>query len=119
MQDKIRALLNKHCDTLKRQGAELDVLLSKEHSGDSLELLSQAVFIAHTIKGGSGTMGFPSVSTCAGKIEHSLRGCLERNVAPDEAQFQEIGSHNRDLQILIQNLDPAKSGLWDRTWDLT
>lgn len=115
MQDKIRSLLNKHCNTLKDQGCALDALLSHGGSGDTLELLSQAVFIAHDIKGGSGTMGFPAVSACAEKLEHFLGACIERNTAPDDAHFIEIRSLNHNLQKAIETLDPTQSSLWNRS----
>ncbi|NJM33439.1 MAG: hypothetical protein HC850_00680 [Rhodomicrobium sp.] len=81
MQDKLNAIVEKHCETIKGNVAMLGQLLSELDRGcaDPRGVVARAESLAHQLKGSGGTTGFKDISTAAGALDEHLKMlCRER-----------------------------------------
>jgi chemotaxis protein histidine kinase CheA len=67
VQDKLNALLEKHCATIKENVETVGQLLRQAGAGgpSALDTFEQARGLAHQLKGSSGTAGFKDICTAA------------------------------------------------------
>ncbi len=111
LQDDLRALIVRHCETLKRESEAVADCVTRAcgRDGDDLALAS-AKAIAHRIKGASGSIGFPLVSTMAAALDDRLRAVDGRALSP--AERTEILERLEDLRGAIAILRPESSQLY-------
>lgn len=76
MQDDLRRLLMKHCDTLRSDIETLSAALRPLDGRPGARLpsasLTEASALAHRIKGSSGSIGFMEVSAAAARLHEAL-----------------------------------------------
>lgn len=109
--DQMRSLIIKHCDTLRSEADEIAAALSAWVPGD----LPPASLInaVHKIKGSSGTIGFCEVSDQAHVLERLLRGMVHAD-QDTLAGIHRSASHKFSiLLILIRDLHPEDSKLFN------
>nr|WP_306268768.1 Hpt domain-containing protein [Pararhizobium sp. IMCC3301] len=116
MQDKLRVLIEKHCATLKADAVALNTALVRmtERSDDSAAGLSDALFVAHRLKGSSGTIGFVQVSDLAHRLEQVLIDLEDSQRPPDERQCEVVLALNETLQRSVETISVDQSALLQR-----
>ena len=116
MQDKLRALIEKHCATLKADAVALNTALVRmtDGSDDSAAGLSDALFVAHRLKDGSGTIGFMQVSGLAHQLEQVLIELEDSRTPPDARQCDNVLALNDTLQRSVETISVDQSSLLQR-----
>lgn len=74
MHDRLRELVTRHCETLRRNVAEV-ALCIRPLDGAAIDpqAVEKSVSITHQVKGSGGSLGFPEVSAAAAELERHLR----------------------------------------------
>jgi chemotaxis protein histidine kinase CheA len=112
---QIHALLNTHCETLRRHVAETQrlalLLAERETAEDTLRAL---VAIAHKIAGSGGTMGFDLLSQKAFALETFARNVLRNGHAAQDDAAGMIRALTRSLSSVCDSLKPEHSRLRQR-----
>ncbi len=115
MQNEVRALVERHCVTLRSELAEVDVSLEGLETKDVptlMPLLFAGIERVHKIKGSSGSIGFTEISASAAQLEKNLREAYAQE-GPDAALSQTIASDLARLHELVNNVQPEQSRLWN------
>jgi chemotaxis protein histidine kinase CheA len=115
MQDQLRALVTKHCETLAAELLEIKTCLDGLGQPDvaDADAIAKGFAHAHKVKGSSGSLGFAEISAAAETLEHCLRD-LDRNsagIGPSERE--QIFGHYDLLARLIDAIRPEKSSLFN------
>jgi chemotaxis protein histidine kinase CheA len=115
MQDQLRALVTKHCETLTVELLEIKTCLDGLGQSDAADAdaIAKGFAHAHKVKGSSGTLGFAEISAAAETLEHCLRD-LDRNgaaIGPSEREL--IFGHYDHLARLISTISPEQSSLFN------
>ncbi|MGP1396931.1 MAG: Hpt domain-containing protein [Inquilinaceae bacterium] len=116
MQDQVRALIERHCSTLKDEAAAVTAALSgwgATHAITPADLLD-AVNHAHKIKGSSGSIGFGDVSAAAAALEQFLRDLNTQSAAPSAEDRAKANALNTRLQVLARDVKAEQSTLYHR-----
>jgi chemotaxis protein histidine kinase CheA len=118
MQEELRALIRKHCLTLKERVGVLGDMVAGVGRADrgSNAMTREARELAHQITGASGSMGFRPVSAAAAALERYLESLLDRGQC-GPAHVQPAPTHNRELKRRADASTPESSALYDA--DLT
>lgn len=115
MQDQLRALIRKHCETVARRvqalGAELGRLSAR--GTDHAAVLRAARESAHQITGASGAMGFRAVSAAAQTLERYLEELAHAGPPLPSAARQAVMRLYADLQATAQAATPESSTLYN------
>ncbi|WP_319498485.1 Hpt domain-containing protein [uncultured Cohaesibacter sp.] len=115
MIEQLRALIARHCETLRRELVEIERsvdTLCQDPEG-SAELISHAIARSHKLKGGSGTIGFKDISASAARLERLLKMSLEISGPVPREILGEITKEKEALADLIGAVRPEQSGLFD------
>jgi HPt (histidine-containing phosphotransfer) domain-containing protein len=111
-QDAIRALIEKHCATLRGEASDITSALS--HWSDAPDLAcARAIKATHKIKGSSGTIGFHDVSMIAEQLEYAFRALEDEEEA---LLTREIYDLTHSLTETVSGLDPAQSSLYHKSF---
>lgn len=117
MQDELRALIVKHCETLHREAVAIAAcidLLQPDFRGDD-EPVSQAIDLAHRVKGSSGSIGFREISECARDLEFALRALFVTPQAASAEAVRDARSAWKRLKRRIDFVSPEESSLFAAT----
>ena len=107
MNEAVRALVVRHCETLRREAETIAAALAVAQPDRAA-----AFKLVHRIKGSSGSLGFPGISDLALRLEATLRACADRPPTPQEvATIDRL--HGR-LQADIAAIAPEQSTLYQR-----
>lgn len=114
MQDEIRALVTRHCSTLKAEMAAVSRNMERL-SGESPVAVDQAlsggIEAAHKIKGSSGSIGFKNISDAAALLEASLRRVRDSG-RYEEPIRTEVEQEVLALHDLVEHVRPEDSSLF-------
>ena len=115
MINRLRALIARHCETLKHDLIEIghDVKLITTLGTASSDQVQQAISRAHKLKGGSGTIGFHEVSETAAKLEVALKMVQQLSGPIPEEVLREIKSQFSRLAALIRDIEPEQSIMYN------
>ena len=115
MLDEIRALVEKHCHTLRDELSEIEACVDRIDNADARsDVLWQGVETTHKIKGRSGSIGFAKISAAAADLETVFRAAHEageNEIAPKLKD--ELNSRFRALQSLVVNIRAEESSLYN------
>ncbi len=117
MQNELRALVVKHCQTLRKEAAAIAAcidLLEPEFCGD-VEPISKAIDLAHRVKGSSGSIGFRDISECARGLEFALRALFVTPHATSAEAVRDARSAWKRLKRRIDSVSPEDSSLFTAT----
>lgn len=111
MRDEIINLVERHCETMRQEAADIAALIGNETcpSGDSH---TKALAIAHKLKGSSGTIGFTEISHTAQTLEDALRDVVAGEPTPKG--LAAVIAANDALQQIIAETDVQDSTLYQR-----
>lgn len=114
VREQIRALLQRHCTTIKAQVEEVEaalsgVVTSEDHQAASIRV---AQGLTHQIKGTSGSMGYRETSAAAATLDQTLKALLTDTGSISPAQLQHALDLLRDLQRHARNASPEASSLY-------
>lgn len=112
---QIHALLNTHCETLKRHISEaerLSLLLAQRAAAD--DTLRALVHVAHKIAGSGGTMGFDLLSQKAFALETFAKNVLRNAQGQQDEAVGMIRALTRSLRAAGAGLKPEHSRLRQR-----
>lgn len=114
MQDKIRALLVKHCiwieDSIEKINDNLIAILRDPVAHP--EAASDVRNLVHQIKGSSGTMGFKDLSEMAGLFDQQLKS-LDANAGGTSSDHEAALVTFSALKILAAETSPQGSSLFN------
>nr|WP_321456576.1 Hpt domain-containing protein [uncultured Cohaesibacter sp.] len=115
MIDQLRALITRHCDTLKSELSDIENELYKisEDKGDHKELAKQASEMVHKIKGSSGSIGFQDVSSLSLSLELALKELIACPEPIPASVYEKIGEDFIELADRIEALKPEQSSLFN------
>jgi HPt (histidine-containing phosphotransfer) domain-containing protein len=114
MQDKLNAIVEKHCETIKGNVGMLGRLLLELSAGcdDPRGTAARAESLTHQLKGSGGTAGFKDISAAAAALDEHLKMlCRER---PELIRFG-VGEAMRlfaALEGTARDVTPASSTLY-------
>ena len=113
LQTELEALIARHCDTLRRESAEIGSSIARlgDTDVDPAAVVAEATGLAHKLKGSSGSIGFRDVSKTAEALEHRLRSIAGTSVPPSEDDTAEILELFRALEALVAQISPEDSAL--------
>lgn len=85
MQDKLNAIIERHCKAIKRDAGEIDAMLKAVASGGNAPRagIEAAEALAHQLKGGSGTAGFAAICEAVTALDDQLKtllGCPDAEI---------------------------------------
>ena len=99
MRDKIIALLERHCGTIRAEAIEIDACFRSFGTVTQGDHIEKTIYLVHKIKGSSGSLGFLALSNAAHTLEYALRDLDEQ---PDRAQaFDKIAPLCTALQRVV------------------
>ncbi|MEM8836701.1 MAG: Hpt domain-containing protein [Pseudomonadota bacterium] len=103
--------------TLRQEGAMVSQHLAELNmgGGDWQQALTDALELAHKIKGSSGTIGYTMISKVAEALEFHLRDLDEEDAYPEEAARERANSLFSELNALLSDMKPEQSSLFNRT----
>lgn len=111
-QEQMRALLKRYCTKLFGQLEILDQLLSQSCGTQSSAPLAEAEDITHEMRGTSGSLGFPDISTAASALDKHLKLLATQDrVAQSELQISKTLFER--LRKIASQATPQKSTLYD------
>lgn len=115
MQDQLRALITRHCTTIRdyvdHVGDNLAFLAAQEEDADAS--FHRALELAHQIKGTSGSIGFHELSRLAALFSEYLRTLYPVHGAEAVAQTGEVMKLFSEMSRLAHTLRPQDSSLYD------
>ena len=109
MQDKLRALVKRHCVTLAEQVATIGRLLDEAPCDGTVNPIARAQSITHQIKGTAGSMGF--VSSAAAVLDDNLKLLAHEPTASAE-QMRLIRELFARLKGMSDEAKPETSSLY-------
>lgn len=111
MREQIMDLVSRHCETLRREAADIAVDMETTAHG-RFAACDDLIAKVHKLKGGSGTIGFAEVSRAAQCMEDALRACQIRSPGPE--QIQGLKRLHDALQDCVSRIEPTQSALYAR-----
>ena len=113
--DQIVNILERHCASLASEISTAGEkfarsMLVPERYG---EIVREVTEIVHRINGSSGTLGFRSLSSAAGKFEYALNESMAADEAPNEAEIRRLHGLFIEMQKVGLQTRPEKSRLYD------
>lgn len=117
MQEELRALIERHCATLRAEAAAVRDCLSRlgDPAADTSSVIAEGVNLAHKIKGSSGSIGFKEISVAAETLEHYLRELDQSGSAPVGSQVDKVVVLAADLDARVGVIRPEHSMLYNTT----
>lgn len=115
MQDRLNAVLEKHCETIKGSVAALGRQLSDIAEGaasDPLSAVQSAEAVAHQLKGSTGTAGFHDVSRAATALDDHLKILCRSDEDCVAGGMDEAMGLYAVLEKVSVELSPACSSLY-------
>ena len=111
MMEELRALIIRHCETLKREMADVEGCMDRLVNDDEAHAsaLHQGIEMTHKIKGSSGSIGFANISSTAAALEKCLYAVQDND---DQAQLFEACQHFDTLKELVARVKPEESALY-------
>lgn len=109
MRDKIIALLERHCGTIRSEADEIEACFQNFGPEPDDDQLQKTIYLVHKIKGSSGSLGFLPLSKVAHTLEYALRE-LDEKQSRDLA-LAEIHQLSVVLQDKILEMKPEASSL--------
>jgi chemotaxis protein histidine kinase CheA len=115
MQDQLRALVTKHCETLAVELLEIETCLDGlgQPGVADADAIANGFAHAHKVKGSSGSLGFAEISTAAETLEHCLRDLASNGAAIGPSEREQIFGHYDRLARLIDAIKPEQSTLFN------
>lgn len=116
VQDQLRALLERHCATVRQNVDSIGRML-REVSAPGIRpaaAVGRAEALAHQLKGSSGSVGFPEVSSAAKALDDQLK--LLCAIGDDTAILSQMaGVHSLydELKRQASAITPQSSTLYD------
>ena len=105
MQEKLNLLLEKHCVTIKRNVELIGEHLDRAQQAEGpAQALSDAVALAHQLKGSSGTAGFHDICVAATALNDHLSA-----ITRDDAPLRQDLSRAVELFKTLSRASPAAS----------
>jgi HPt (histidine-containing phosphotransfer) domain-containing protein len=117
MREKVRALIERHCEWLAERAREIDGRTQRLMSGPEPTRAEMAEFreLAHQIAGASGTMGFAEVSAAARALEDVLERLANPGAGPaGVAAASLVTGPAAQLGQAIAQAVPRRSALYNR-----
>ncbi|MDF1776252.1 MAG: Hpt domain-containing protein [Rhizobiaceae bacterium] len=114
-QDQLRALIKHHCVTLITEADAIGTHIRQleDASIDGSEAISNAIAMAHKIKGSSGSIGFAAISSAAGSLESYLSALASTGMDPTAAQINTVAGLFDELNTLVRTVSPESSTLYN------
>ena len=115
MLGEVRALVERHCASLRAELVVIEASLSDLDSyegGVMRQQIGDAIAHAHKIKGSSGSIGFADISASAATLERNLRQAHAGSV-DDPGVRQTLKDSLSDLSAKVNNVRPESSRLWN------
>lgn len=115
MQEQLRALVTKHCETLACELLEIKTCLDglgQPVTADA-DAIANGYAHAHKVKGSSGSLGFAEISAAAETLEHCLRDLGRSGAAVGPSERELIFGHYDLLARLINAIEPEQSTLFN------
>lgn len=115
LQDQLKALIERHCTTLINEADAIGTHIRQleDASIDSSEAISNAIAMAHKIKGSSGSIGFAAISSAAGSLESYLSALASTGMEPTAAQVNTVAGLFNELNTLVRTVSPESSTLYN------
>lgn len=115
MQDELRKLITRHCETLVTELTEVGLCLKKlnDAGGFEDEILAEGLETTHKIKGSSGTIGFPDISAAAKALEARLKEARAAAAPLSKQDWAEIAPLYKELHRLVHTATPEASTLYN------
>jgi HPt (histidine-containing phosphotransfer) domain-containing protein len=117
MEEQLRALIERHCVTIREYVDAIGQLLTRisEPSSSRPEALTEAESLAHQLKGSSGSIGFPDVSTAATALDNHLKYlCASDGTMTEEEQAKLLDLYG-ELRRISAGISPESSTLYGMT----
>lgn len=111
MRDQILDLVSRHCDTLRREAADIAATMPAVRADDPGGRASLVASV-HKLKGSSGSIGFAEISASAKLMEDVLRGAVGRTFTA--AERERLSGLHTTLQDSIARIAPEQSTLFAR-----
>ncbi|MGB0086132.1 MAG: Hpt domain-containing protein [Rhodomicrobiaceae bacterium] len=114
MQDKLNAIIEKYCGTIKTSVRMIGRLLDEVAQGvpDPLATIKEAEALAHQLKGSSGTAGFNEISAAATALDDQLKILCRSNAADGPLAIDAASERFRSLEQLALAATPSSSSLY-------
>lgn len=103
MQERLKQLGEQFLQRTYRETASMHELLAQVRSGDGAAF-DQIRHLAHKIHGTGATLGFNSISDCAGKIELLLDRHSAADMARDPQVFEQLLGDMKSLQSELDRI---------------
>ncbi len=115
LQDQLKALIERHCATLTNEADAIGshIRQLEDTSIDSSEAITNAIAMAHKIKGSSGSIGFAAISSAAGSLESYLSALASTGMEPTAAQVNTVVGLFDELNTLVRTVSPESSTLYN------
>ena len=114
MQDKLNAIIEKYCGTIKASVRMIGRLLDEVAQGvpDPLATIKEAEALAHQLKGSSGTAGFNEISAAATALDDQLKILCRSDAPGGHAGLNAASALFRSLEQIAQATTPSSSSLY-------
>lgn len=109
MWDELMPLIERHCGTIRAEANEIRTCIRDLRSELDHDQVQRTIYLVHKIKGGTGSLGFLSLSEAAHNLEYALRDLDEVN--DHEPALANIRQLSIALQQHIFEMKPEKSNL--------
>lgn len=117
MQEKLRALIKRHCvwlhDTMPALRHNLSPLISQGDANN--DAVRAAKVISHQIKGSSGSVGFREISDAATLLDGHIGQLMQAEITASSQDRQHLDSLCTDLQNIVSLVTPETSALYNFT----
>ena len=114
MREKLNALLEKHCVTIKSSVVTLGEHLTRarEDGAAPAEAVTDAIALAHQLKGSSGTAGFHDICGAATELYEHLKQIKGSEGAPMREGMAQAAALYETLHRVSQVASPQTSALY-------
>lgn len=117
MQDQLKALIERHCHTIRMtvETVGINLELGCGTPGGRLNSLVEAESLTHQLKGSSGSLGFPHVSITASALNEHLKHLCAAGRALSGPEKDRLFVLYEALKSTTTTVSPDNSNLYPRT----
>lgn len=115
MQEQLRELITRHCDTLAEEMEAVRTCIDRfdDPSIPVGDVINEGIELTHKIKGSSGSIGFPEISAASACLEHYLRSLATEAEEIDQEARETAAAHFQTLERLVAVVKPESSTLYN------
>lgn len=114
MQSELRALIERHRETVAQKVTTLGRLLTRldDPGANPLAAIGEARDLAHQVAGSSGSIGFVRLSAAAETLENRLKSLEAAAVRPDRTERERLFALFGELGRITERTAPRDSHLY-------